>query len=244
MSEVNAVKKEMQRVRTMNKTLKELMIKNVVRYDFGIKGRLFDLMLHSEYNLLETLKVLYYPQLKSLENLVNDAYEISETFGKLIQEFGINFRMLEKGDKYCASRFVNEDEVAVDTEEWEQSHIRVRDYKAFLCNEDEEYEEAIIEMIETFKENMIKEMWRLLEKEQVDYPCLYIRYIDILPHAVTIDDLDTIDQGYMESKRGQLIWPIDESLSQFVEKHRGQLVGRLQIVDNIPEDLNVFAIIN
>lgn len=106
----------------------------IAKYRGGSYDRLSD-----ESKMFTAIAWDNYPS-EAFNTLVENVRQINSQWAELIENHGINYLVLAKGDTFCASGFSSNQEIAVDTEEWYES-IGQSKFAATSDNFEDEWEE-------------------------------------------------------------------------------------------------------
>lgn len=176
-------------------------------------------------NALTAIAYNNYPD-NSFDTLIETVKGIDPLLAGAMNE-DFNFTVLGEGDSYCASGFKNTGGIAVDTEGWgDDLPSELKDW-----DEDEEKAGQIRDAISQFESDLIDEIQTYLEKEGIeDELDRYFLKSDLLKVAVLIKKVD--EDGLILTNYGLLGWRCDdESEWEFINRHRGSLIGISQIVN-------------
>lgn len=183
-------------------------------------------------NILTNIAWLNYPD-ESFSALIDNLKMIDSTYAEELERYGINFRVLTYGERYCASLFFCKTDIEIDLEEWYKdlpTNSKLR--QNYTMSEDPDREE-ITEALDEFAEQLIAELRSILQKNNVDVKDLnqYVLDDDYLKGSYHIDNLIHRSE--------------DEDVWEFYHKFRGTLVDPSQVEGEIPFDLQdeeVFAL--
>ena len=177
-----------------------------------------------------------YPN-KSYDSLYENLKEIDPEIAQVIGEKGLDFMVLGAGNSYPSSGWKNNKDIAVSTEEWWAIlPSELRDW-----DEDEEHAKKIRDAISGFESDLTNEIYTYLEKEKIEVEDLdkYILESDVWPAPIFIKEVD--EDGLIFVEQGLLNYRSDDETKwEFINSHRGSLIGRSQIVnpDLLPDFLS------
>ena len=181
-----------------------------------------------------------YPD-KSFNSLVEavKAIEGCETLAEAIAEHGISFKLIAKGDKHIASRWVERNDIACCTEEWFLTGSLACDLWEAI-EDDDDIAEEVRDAIENFGSDLCMEVIAECKKrygsvptnEEI-YSLLHQKACENAPEVIDLEeDEDGIYWGKVNGKKVSLVFISDgeteaeawaaglRPTSTFVDRHR------------------------